>query len=631
MKRFGSILLALVLLLSVLPLGAVSASGGALSLEELREKYPHGAYWNHTGTTNKAGSYTWNPCNHHTGNCTYSGSCGCNSYDGVAIQCMGFAYQLASLAYDCDPRGEWSTNNSTAALNKLKAGDIVRYKNNNHSIFVIGVSGDTVTYADCNSDRHCKIKWDQTTTKANLKSTFTYVKPAPYALEDAVSATATLTIQYHAGGGTIAGEVTGYQYTVTDPDGVNLRSGAGTGNPVLTALPKGTVFAVGKGDTKKASGYTWGKTTYNGTTGWLVISDFVQQTGTLREGDYHLVDSLVYRTDGGLVTRTAAYGAPVTLDDPATFGLTRKNRRFAGWSTQPKDGAVFSWDDATLTAQTLYPALEQGSATLTLYAVWVCDHRYADPCATTCTVCGQVRKDPHTYQNECDPDCDLCGAERETAHSYAAPCAEACSRCGELRQTEPHTLVDNICTVCGKEMVPLAITAQPKTGYAAMGETVTVTIAAAGEGLRYQWFVKNQGQTKYYKSSITAPSYTATMSEKSKNRRILCYVYDQYGHKLQSKSVPLREQVSLTAQPMSATVAKGKSARVTVTASGDGLRYQWFVKNAGDTSYTKSSITAATYSVKMSDKVHGRRLICYVYDQYGKKVQSKTVTLKMKR
>ena len=630
MKRFGSILLALVLLLSVLPLGAVSASGGALSLAELREKYPHGAYWNHTGTTNKAGSYTWNPCNHHTGNCTYSGSCGCNSYDGVAIQCMGFAYQLASLAYDCDPRGEWSTNNSTAALNKLKAGDIVRYKNNSHSIFVIGVSGDTVTYADCNSDRHCKIKWDQTTTKANLKSTFTYVKPAPYALEDAVSATATLTIQYHAGGGTIAGEVTGYQYTVTDPDGVNLRSGAGTGNPVLTALPKGTVFAVGKGDTKKASGYTWGKTTYNGTAGWLVISDFVEKTATLREGDYYLSDSLVYRaTTAALVTRTVAYGAKVTLDDPAIFGLTKTNKTFAGWSTQKDGETVYAWDDTTLRAETLCPTLDKGDATVTLYAVWACDHRYESPCAATCTVCGEVREVVHTYDNACDPTCNLCEAERETSHSYTAACAERCSLCGAVREVT-HTFKDNTCTVCGQVMTPLAIATQPTTGYAPMGEKVSTRVEATGDGLTYQWYVRNEGQTKYYKSSLTGPVYTATMSDKSKNRRVLCYVYDRYGNRLQTKTVLLREQVSITTQPKTVTVAKGKSAKVTVAASGDGLTYQWYLRSATGTKYSKSSLTTATYSVRMSEKADGRRLICYVYDKYGNKVQTKTVMIQMK-
>ena len=45
----------------------------------------------------------------------------------------------------------------TRSLDQLKAGDAIRYKNNGHSIWVTAVNGDTITYADCNSDRQCKI------------------------------------------------------------------------------------------------------------------------------------------------------------------------------------------------------------------------------------------------------------------------------------------------------------------------------------------------------------------------------------------------------------------------------------------------------------------------------------------
>lgn len=624
-KRIVAAVLAAVLWLTLLPAGTVSASGGGLSLAQLQEKYPQNAYWNHTGSGNNAGGYTWTPCDHHTGNCTYSGSCGCNSYKGVAIQCMGFAYQVASLAYDCDPRSEWSSNYSATALNRLKAGDIVRYKNNGHSIFVLGVSGDTVTYADCNSDHRCIIKWDQVTTKATLRSTFTYVKAAPYALPDAVPATTLLTLQYHANGGTIAGEVTGYRYEVTEPDGVNLRAGAGTGNPVLTALPQGATFTVAAGQTEKAGGYTWGKTTYNGTTGWLVISDFVEKTATLREGDYYLKEAFVHRSDtAARFTQMVACGAPVNPEPATTFNLKKDNQDFVGWSTQPEGEPL----EPGVKAEVLCPTLEQEDATVTLYAVWGCAHRYDSPCATRCTRCGATRTPPHDYENDCDPDCALCGAVRETTHLYATPCSEVCQRCGAHTPTTNHTYKGDTCTVCGKVRLDLAITAQPKTGYAAMGEKVSVRVKAVGEGLTYQWYLKNEGQTKYYKSSVKSATYTTTMSAKSKNRRLVCYVYDHYGNRVQAKTVMLRETVSLTAQPKSATVAKGKIARVTIKASGDGLTYKWYLKNAGQKKYYVSSVKKATYSVRMSDKADGRRLICYVYDKYGNKVQAKTVLLR---
>ncbi len=697
MKKIVAVLMAAVMLLTVMPAWSIAASSGGLTLSQLKEKYPHGAYWNHTGATNKPDSYTWEPCLHHN-SCDYDGGCGCNSYDGKAIQCMGFAYQLASLAYDCDPRGEWTTNYNTTALNNLKAGDIVRYKNNSHSIFITAVSGDAVTYADCNSDLHCQIKWNQTTTKATLKSTFTYVKAAPYALE-AETKTPVLTILYHANGGTISGDITGYRYTVTDPDGVNMRSGAGTGNKVLTALACGTVFTVNKGDTKTANGYTWGKTTVGDTTGWVVVSDFVEKTATLREGTYYLSDSLVYKTsDDTPLSQKATYNKTISggLQKATALGIQREGYRFAGWCTRADGGAtVFEQGDATLKPETIYPELKEGSATVTLYAVWGCDHRYSIACDATCNVCGAIRMIAHEYTDDCDPDCDVCGAEREPPHVWELG---SCADCGKtsvpLKITAQPTIayaqmgstVKTAVTVTGdgltyqwyfksagatkysKSSVKTAtystkmtaksknrmvycvikdqygnqvqtnkvtlreaagITTQPKTTYTAMNATAKTTVTASGDGLTYQWYFKNAGATKYSKSSVKTATYSTKMTAKSKDRKVYCVVKDKWGNSVQTKEVILREAVSVVTQPKTVTVKKNTIAKTTVTASGDGLQYVWYVKNAGAEKYVKSSITAATYSVKMTDKVNGRRVLCYVYDKYGNKVQTKSVLLKM--
>ncbi len=58
-------------------------------------------------------------------------------------------------------------------------------------------------------------------------------------------------------------------YKVDSYDGVNLRKGAGTSYSTLTAIPDGTQIVVT--ETKKADGYTWGKTTYDGYKGWCVL------------------------------------------------------------------------------------------------------------------------------------------------------------------------------------------------------------------------------------------------------------------------------------------------------------------------------------------------------------------------
>ena len=186
----------------------------------------------------------------------------------------------------------------------------------------------------------------------------------------------------------------------------------------------------------------------------------------------------------------------------------------------------------------------------------------------------------------------------------------------------------------GQEIVEpkdIAITSESKTaGYAKMGKTVKASITAKGDGLTYQWFVKNAGADEYVKSSITSASYSVKMSDKVKGRRVYCVVTDKYGYSVQSKTFILRESVSVLTAPKSAKAAIGKTVKVSVKASGDGLTYKWYVKDKGASKYTVSKIKSSTYSVKMTSKVNGRRLICYVYDKYGNKVQCETVTLKKK-
>jgi len=177
----------------------------------------------------------------------------------------------------------------------------------------------------------------------------------------------------------------------------------------------------------------------------------------------------------------------------------------------------------------------------------------------------------------------------------------------------------------------VSITKEPATAaYAKKGAKVSVKITASGDGLKYAWYIKNDGKTTYSKSSVTSATYSTTMSSTSKGRRVYCIVTDKYGKKVQSKTFLLREAVSVVTQPKTVTVAKNKTAKVTVKASGDGLKYTWYVKNAGAKKYTKSSITKSTYSVKMTSKVNGRYIYCVVKDKYGKTVKTSTVRVKMK-
>lgn len=63
--------------------------------------------------------------------------------------------------------------------------------------------------------------------------------------------------------------------------------------------------------------------------------------------------------------------------------------------------------------------------------------------------------------------------------------------------------------------------------------------------------------------------------------------------------------------------------------TGEGLSYTWWVAPAGSTTFSKSSVTGASYSVTMDATRSGRKLYCVVSDAYGNSVKSNTVTINM--
>ena len=109
-------------------------------------------------------------------------------------------------------------------------------------------------------------------------------------------------------------------------------------------------------------------------------------------------------------------------------------------------------------------------------------------------------------------------------------------------------------------------------------------------------------------------------------------VKDQYGHEVTTEIVTLSASAPLeiVTQPQNASAPMGQTVSVSVEATGDGLSYQWYIKNAGAAKFSKSSIVSDTYTATMSDKVNGRQIYCVVKDQYGSTVQTDTVTLSAK-
>ena len=178
-----------------------------------------------------------------------------------------------------------------------------------------------------------------------------------------------------------------------------------------------------------------------------------------------------------------------------------------------------------------------------------------------------------------------------------------------------------------------AITAEPQSVEAKLNESLTVSFTAEGEGLKYEWYYKDAGATKFTKTStFTGPEYTTTMTEARAGRQIYCVVTDKYGSSVQTNTVTLTldSEVVITKQPADVTVAKGQTVEVSFTASGLGLKYEWYFKNAGETKFTKTTtFTGNTYTTEMNEARNGRQIYCIVTDKFGASVQTDTVTLSM--
>lgn len=254
------------------------------SITDLQKQFPNGRYWNHadnpgaannnpmgttaTRCTGHVNGYNTSTCNHPTFSYHYG--------------CWGYADQLGYLYAGSNPNN-WAKKTSTEALNYLKTGDIIRFTTSGggeHSVFVTGVSGNNITFSDCNWPEYinsswigtCKIRWNVTKDKSYFEK-LKYIEicpttdptPPPDHVDDLGCTTA------YAG-----------WYRVKNSDGANVnqyhtKTFSTRGN-MVAELPYNAYVYVSKA-TGQGSGQL-GHITYQGVERYIAMNLFEKMSGS---------------------------------------------------------------------------------------------------------------------------------------------------------------------------------------------------------------------------------------------------------------------------------------------------------------------------------------------------------------
>ena len=185
------------------------------------------------------------------------------------------------------------------------------------------------------------------------------------------------------------------------------------------------------------------------------------------------------------------------------------------------------------------------------------------------------------------------------------------------------------------EEEPIVIIQQPTDGEAKLGERYCVEVIAQGEGLKYQWYFRNEGASSFSKSSVTDSTYDDVMTKARMNRQVYCVITDSHGNSVTTDTASLialkSVDLAITKEPESVTANYGERFTVTAEAVGDGVTYEWYYLDPDGAAWLSANVRSATYSATMSGKIDGRAVYCVARDIWGNQVATNAVFLSCER
>ena len=122
----------------------------------------------------------------------------------------------------------------------------------------------------------------------------------------------------------------------------------------------------------------------------------------------------------------------------------------------------------------------------------------------------------------------------------------------------------------------LRIVEHPEDASAKVGDDVTFTVVAEGDGLTYQWYFTKPGKTAQFASVMEGSdeaTITVPMTADRDGQTYLCKVMDQYGNEVWSEpavmTIPAAPVIKV--QPTDQYAPLGSTVTLSVEAEGEGL------------------------------------------------------------
>ena len=180
------------------------------------------------------------------------------------------------------------------------------------------------------------------------------------------------------------------------------------------------------------------------------------------------------------------------------------------------------------------------------------------------------------------------------------------------------------------------ITSQPKSVRAVSGSAASFAVSASGgTDLKYQWYYR-AGSSGSWNACTGAGADTSRYSvtaEKHRNGyQYRCAVTNSVGTRYSNEAtLTVIPKTAITVQPKSVTQAVGTTAKFAVTATGEGLTYQW--QYNGGTGWKNSTMTGAktaAMSVPVTAARNKYQYRCKVTDANGYTAISRAATLTVK-